>query len=125
MDAVLVIMLSFRALRQTCVPFTRAPALCGTGVPGRPRTAINENSAFIDASGVYGSDASTANALRAGAFLRSVASPLGEPIPPHQGDEFQTGDDRASLFVGLLSFHAVFLRHHNRFVFGGRMEGRD
>lgn len=39
--------------RGHCIPFSRSIPLCGTGPTGQtPRTPMNENTAFIDASNV-------------------------------------------------------------------------
>lgn len=98
------------------------------GAPPRPnwREQINSVTSFIDASNVYGSDATRAAALRtfsggqlvttAGGLLpgRNSAG-LENDDPLGQGGElFLAGDVRANEQVGLTATHALFLREHNR-----------
>ncbi|KAI6206540.1 Peroxidase mlt-7 [Aphelenchoides besseyi] len=99
-----------------CIPFTRFVPMCTSGRPGRPRLAMNENTAYIDASPTYGSDPTTQNQLRANAFLRTTMF-RGQPFPPRAGDGMMTGDDRFDLFAGLTGMHVHFLRFHNNIVF--------
>ncbi|PAV56798.1 hypothetical protein WR25_05054 [Diploscapter pachys] len=96
-----------------CIPITRSFQMCGTGVQGRPREQVNENTAFIDASQVYGSEAVTARTLRSGAMLKTIVI-NGRVFPPNNGrNEMTAGDNRATLFVGLAALHTSFLRLHN------------
>ncbi|CAD6199066.1 unnamed protein product [Caenorhabditis auriculariae] len=99
-----------------CFPFIRAMPVCGTGVHGRAREQLNENTAFIDASMIYGSEAITSRSLRFGAMLRTNIV-NGRAFPPvrRQGRDtvFSAGDNRSNLFVGLAALHASFLRLHN------------
>uniref|UniRef100_A0A914LU27 peroxidase n=1 Tax=Meloidogyne incognita TaxID=6306 RepID=A0A914LU27_MELIC len=107
-----------------CIPMTRSSVLCGTGSgrqgPGRiPRTPINENGAWIDASQVYGSNPNQAQEMRVGALLRTL--PLPNPpfsaVPPPaqtESSNLVTGDNRGNLFVGLMGLHTIFVRLHNR-----------
>lgn len=108
-------------------------------VPGEGAMApVNDTTAFVDASQVYGSDPERANALmdkdaggRITGFLRFTPSPVG-PLLPHniQGLDngtdglrripkrtfFLAGDVRANEHVSLNSLHTLFLREHNRIV---------
>ncbi len=101
-----------------------------------PRRHPNMISAFIDGSGVYGSDSHRANWLRtfSGGKLKTSAGNLlpfntynGErdtpidPNAPHMDNPvgisdkiFVAGDVRANENPLLLSFHTVFVREHNR-----------
>ncbi|KAI6180717.1 ShKT domain-containing protein [Aphelenchoides besseyi] len=99
-----------------CIPFTRFVPMCTSGRPGRPRLAMNENTAYIDASPTYGSDPTTQNQLRVNAFLRTTIF-RGQPFPPRAGDGMLTGDDRFDLFAGLTGMHVHLLRFHNNIVF--------
>ncbi|GMR36562.1 hypothetical protein PMAYCL1PPCAC_06757, partial [Pristionchus mayeri] len=97
----------------SCIRFTRAVPVCGTGRGELPREQFNENSAFIDGSQIYGSDTKSAAALRSGAFLRAEVVG-GRVFPPNnRRDSMQTGDDRSNLFVGLSALHTSWLRLHN------------
>lgn len=100
-------------VRGGCVSFTRSFNVCGTGTGNRPREQYNENTAFIDGSTVYSSEAVTLRSLRAGAMLRTHLV-NGRTFPPNNGrDSMTVGDDRATLFLGLAAMHTTFLRLHN------------
>jgi hypothetical protein len=89
-----------------------------------PRQQLNEISAWIDASNVYGSNAERSAALRAndgsGALLTSAGDllPFNELGLPNAGGDsaelFLAGDVRANEHVGLLALHTLFVREHNR-----------
>jgi hypothetical protein len=107
----------------------------GTGA-GNPRQHPNMITAFIDGSGVYGSDEETANWLRSfsGGKLKASADNMlpfntltGEfdseidPNAPHMDDAvglsdklYVAGDPRANENPLLLGFHTIFMREHNR-----------
>ena len=98
------------------------------GSAGAPRQQINEITSFIDASNVYGSDATRAVGLRdlsSNGLLRSSAGgsllPLnttglandnGTSLLPSEA--FVAGDVRANEQIGLTATHTLFLREHNR-----------
>lgn len=95
------------------IPLTRSifdPAT-GTGL-SNPRQQVNQITAWIDASMIYGSDQATADALRTflGGELRSSA---GNLLPEKDG-EFFAGDVRANENIELTSMQTLFLREHNR-----------
>jgi peroxidase len=96
-----------------CIPFTRAAPMCGTGINGIIRELMNENSAYIDASNMYGSDSKGQDALRVGAFMKT-AIVRGKVFPPTNREGMSTGDDRSNLFIGLSAMHTIFVRLHNR-----------
>ena len=118
------------------IPFNRSNYNPATGTtaqlpaPGgtRPnwREQINSVTSFIDASNVYGSDATRAAALRtfSGGKLVTTAGGLlpgyntagfDNDDPLGLGSElFLAGDVRANEQVGLTATHALFLREHNR-----------
>lgn len=100
----------------------------GTGTdPSNPRQQVNEITAYIDASNVYGSDATRAAALRSGSggkLLTSVGD-NGEILMPFNtgglsnaggtgANLFLGGDVRANEQVGLTAVHTLFVREHNR-----------
>lgn len=111
-----------------CVKTPRAAAVCGTGF-SNPREQLNENTAFIDGSMIYGSSVVDSRNFRAGntGFLRMEFFDSGRFLPvdqrrecPHSGAcikaKFQAGDDRANVFLGLAAMHNLFAREHNRLV---------
>ena len=112
---------------RTTMAFTRSQFYPGTGTaPDRPREQINNLTAFIDASQVYGSDWTRAYALRANDGTGKLrTSGDGEYLPYNQSgldndggatrrDLFLSGDVRANEQTGLTSLHTLFLREHNR-----------
>ena len=88
------------------------------------RQQVNEITAFIDASNVYGSDSERANALRTLDGTGRLKVSTGD-LPPfntaglanaptaHAPNFFLAGDFRANEQVALLSMHTVFIREHN------------
>ncbi len=90
------------------------------------REQINSVTSFIDASNVYGSDATRATALRTGIDgklatsaggllpgLNTAGLPNDDPL--ESGSSlFLAGDVRANEQVGLTATHALFVREHNR-----------
>ncbi len=127
---------------QAIIPFHRTKAILGTGTLNKPRQNVNFISAWIDGSGVYGSDHERAAWLRSGEYgrLKSHQSPYGELLPCNTitGDcnesvdmqapfmagnrdrcgqpvkVFVAGDIRANEQVGLTIMHTLFSREHNR-----------
>ncbi|XP_063594720.1 chorion peroxidase-like [Penaeus indicus] len=114
---------------QTCMDFVRsAPAeRCLFG----PREQINEKTAYIDGSQVYGSDDEMMNSLRKGedGLLIAQISKEGQELLPADTDLanecnqeeqasidqfcFRAGDMRVNEQVLLTLFHTVWVRHHN------------
>ncbi len=94
------------------------------------RQQINDITAFIDASMVYGSDAATALNLRTqdgtgklktsrqiGIDNREILLPIAkEKDAPdfREGVDFLAGDIRGNEQLGLISVHTLFVREHNR-----------
>jgi peroxidase len=117
------------------IPFARSEVHPGTGVTNA-RQQTNLNTAWIDASVVYGSDATRAAWLRsmhngkmkvsAGNYLpyntiTGEASGAIDPNAPSMANDanhtvktFVAGDVRASEHPGILALHTVFVREHNR-----------
>jgi len=87
-----------------------------------PREQINEITAFIDGSNVYGSDEQRADALRTfeGGKLKTSSGdllPFNEEGLENAGGTsdslFIAGDIRANEQVGLTAMHTLFVREHN------------
>ena len=95
----------------------------GTGTDN-PRQQLNEISAWIDGSNVYGSDEERANALRTNDGTGKLKTSEGNLLPfnieglPNAGGPaptlFLAGDVRANEQVGLTAMHTLFVREHNR-----------
>ncbi len=93
-----------------------------------PRQQINEITSFIDASNVYGSDATRAVGLRdlsTNGLLRTSSGGTMLPLnttglPNDNGSQlvpseaFVAGDVRVNEQVGLTATHTLFVREHNR-----------
>ncbi len=107
------------------IPFERSQQAAGTGTSAaNPREQTNSITSYIDASNVYGSDATRAAALRDtgnGGRMKTSAGGLlpyntmgldnaGGPAP----NFFVAGDVRANEQSGLLAMHTLFVREHNR-----------
>ncbi|XP_064479971.1 peroxidasin homolog [Ornithodoros turicata] len=120
----------YRKFMMTCMDFARsAPAAkeaCALG----PRDHINQVTAFIDASTVYGSSPEEAQLLRlfSKGRLREMELPGFKPLLPPGTDAeimecqmrgrnskcFLAGDTRANEQPGLTALHTVWMREHNR-----------
>jgi len=119
------------------IRMARSEAALGTGLSvDNPREHVNEITAFLDLSQVYGSDEERANWLRSGVDgkLKVSAGNLlpwntmdGEfnsnvdPAAPFMADDthslikmFVAGDVRANENPLLIAFHTLFVREHNR-----------
>lgn len=102
-----------------CLSFTRSSSVCGSN----PRAQLNEQTSYLDASQVYGQSMPDINRLRDGAFMRSASFNNRVFLPFNQQQcsgpgscaaNFDAGDNRVTIFVGLVAFHTLFLREHNR-----------
>ena len=115
-----------RTGRPLCMSFTRS--LAGQQRLG-PREQIDQNSAYIDASHIYGGTPCEARRLRSftGGRLNATVSPFrGKELLPQTSRQaecqsssrlcFEAGDVRAAENPGLSTLHTAFLREHNRIV---------
>lgn len=93
------------------------------------RQQVNEITAFIDASNVYGSEESRAYALRmldGSGMLKTTDSVHGPLLPYNEGgfanaptesaDWFLAGDVRANEQAALTAMHTLFVREHNHWA---------
>lgn len=86
------------------------------------REQLNQITAFIDASNVYGSDPVRAEALRLPSGQMRVSAGLMLPFntqgfpnaPDSSPGFFLAGDVRANEQLGLTAMHTLFVREHNR-----------
>lgn len=105
------------------IPLSRTAYVDAAESSDGQRQQINQITAFLDGSVVYGSDEERASALRTfeGGLLKTSE---GNLLPfNHEGLEnaggnsetlFLAGDVRANENVGLSSMHTIFVREHNR-----------
>lgn len=109
----------------------RGKTVAGTGTSREnPLQLDNSDTAFLDLSTVYGSDAGRADWLRthAGGKLRMTSHPLGDLLPFNDGTQFNlgnfeladystelflAGDVRSNVSAFLATMHTVFMRNHN------------
>ena len=112
---------------QPQIPFHRSDYDPSTGTStSNPREQVNEITAYIDASMVYGSDTMRADALRtfidgrlkmdaAGLLPRNTMLLPNENAGAEAGETlFLAGDVRANEHVGLTALQTLFVREHNR-----------
>uniref|UniRef100_A0A7E4VRZ8 peroxidase n=1 Tax=Panagrellus redivivus TaxID=6233 RepID=A0A7E4VRZ8_PANRE len=110
---------------RKCLKISRSAPVCGTGNPGKPREQLNENTAYIDGSQIYGSSSKDLHKFRDGrtGFLKmdKFNNMLVLPFDHSKCSDastcsasFVAGDIRANLFIGLASMHVLFAREHNR-----------
>jgi len=124
-------------MQNVMIPMTRHKIVEGTGTSeSNPREHFNEITAWLDGSGIYGSDAYRANWLRSFQDGKMKVS-SGNLLPyntingefdgaididaPFMADDvgfaprlFVAGDIRANENVLLISYHTAFVREHNR-----------
>jgi len=96
-------------------------------VVGGVREQVNDITAFVDASNVYGSDDERARALRTldgtgrmktsdGGLLPFNTAGLPNAPTAHDASYFLAGDFRANEQVALTSLHTLFVREHNHWA---------
>ena len=105
------------------IGFNRSTYDADTGdTDDNPRQQINQITAFLDGSVVYGSDADRAMALRTleGGHLKNDGGllPFNETGLPNAGGPsdtlFLAGDVRANENAALTAMHTLWVREHNR-----------
>lgn len=104
------------------IHFTRSIFAAGSN----PREQLNDITAYIDASNVYGSDTARANELRRLDGSGKLKTSQGEllpfnfnafpnaQLPGSPAAFFLAGDVRANEQSGLVAMHTLFVREHNR-----------
>ena len=105
------------------IPMNRSVYDSANGID-QPRQQLNEITAWIDGSNVYGSDSERADALRKLDGSGQLKTSDGELLPfnedglPNAGGNssslFLAGDVRANEQLGLTALHTLFVREHNR-----------
>src|SRR5215217_6535238 len=96
------------------IPVTRVAIDPATGVAGRPATAVNTVTGWLDGSQIYGSDAATAASLRtADGHMKMSAGDNLPIVNTDQGKAFVAGDVRAQENPDLTALQVLFVREHN------------
>ncbi|KAL1456925.1 hypothetical protein WDU94_001611, partial [Cyamophila willieti] len=129
-----------RVRKRRCIDFIRSSSICGSGMTSmfwdtvQPREQVNQLTAYIDGSQVYGFTEERSRVLRDirndNGFLRQgILSAANKPYLPIAGatevdcrrDPTESnigcllaGDIRANEQVGLLAMQTMWLREHNR-----------
>ncbi|XP_078581341.1 eosinophil peroxidase-like [Branchiostoma floridae x Branchiostoma japonicum] len=125
---------------RPCLGFSRSRSCPNEGCRMGRRQQLNQITAFVDASNVYGSSEDEMSSLRsrsetrARGLLKSRPNPADankkELLPGAMAEDFecdeftgsetcsQAGDVRVNEQPGLTSMHTVFLREHNRIARG-------
>ncbi|KAE9420852.1 hypothetical protein Angca_007190, partial [Angiostrongylus cantonensis] len=107
--------------QRRCLKVSRSAPICDVS----PREQMNENTAYIDGSMIYGSSLKDLHKFRDGRtgmlkmsrFNNQVVLPFDQSKCPRKekcSASFTAGDIRANLFLGLSSMHIIFAREHNR-----------
>ncbi|XP_017387255.1 peroxidasin-like protein [Cebus imitator] len=122
-----------------CMPFARSSPACAGGRPSarahsvHAREQINQQTAYIDGSSVYGSSERESQALRDPSAPRGLLRtglpwpPSGKHLLPFSADAptacarqqqdspcFLAGDRRANEHLALTAMHTLWFREHNR-----------
>lgn len=130
-----------RVTNRRCIDLFRSSAICGSGMTSvlfetiQPREQINQLTAYIDASQVYGFSRQFARDLRNlttddGLLRTGVHFPKQKSMLPFQSPTdgidcrrnveesnincFAAGDIRVNEQIGLTAMHTIWLREHNR-----------
>jgi peroxidase len=95
------------------VPVARVADAPGTGPgTGHPAAAVNNITGWVDGSMIYGSDAATADHLRAHDGGGHLLTSAGNNLPIENG-MFVAGDVRAQENPSLTALQTLFVREHN------------
>ncbi|XP_013775632.1 peroxidase-like [Limulus polyphemus] len=115
---------------ETCMEFVRSLPAPRPGCSFGPREQLNQITAFIDASNVYGSTEEEMVELRSFSYGQLRVTRIGNtdllPLEldenvecqTSQGNEdffcFKAGDERANEQIDLAVLHTIWMREHNR-----------
>ncbi|XP_048259385.1 peroxidase-like [Haliotis rufescens] len=114
-----------RRFRRTCLNFVRSLQVANENCGIVPAEQLNQLTAYIDASQVYGSTEEEQHELRdtKGGLLRT-SSDNPELLPRNSVTDcitftapnfcFRAGDERVDEHMSLASMHTIWLREHNR-----------
>lgn len=116
----------YSAHNVTCLNFIRS-GVCPTCQLG-PRQQLNKNTAFLDASHIYGNTVEQANQLRTfrGGLMKTSLGKNNEvllPIANSRGQEqcsgscFLAGDSRVNQHPALTALHVILVRSHNHHAY--------
>lgn len=129
-----------RVKSRRCMDFIRSSAICGSGMTSvffnkiQPREQINQLTAFIDGTQVYGFHENRSILLRdytydLGLLRVGLSTESGKPLLPvagvqevdcrrdpteHEAGCFLAGDIRVNEQISLVAMHTIWLREHNR-----------
>ncbi|XP_046342528.2 peroxidasin-like isoform X1 [Haliotis rufescens] len=114
-----------RRFNRTCLNFVRSVQIANASCNLAPGEQLNQLTAYVDASQVYGSTQEEQDELRAhtGGLLRtSFMKPELLPRNPvldcitftEPNFCFRAGDERVDEHMSLTSMHTIWLREHNR-----------
>lgn len=111
---------------RTCFSFSRSVQVTNANCQQEPVEQLNQLTAYIDASMVYGNTDEEARELRTFSGGKLLASGAGGHLLPKNKKEtcvlhnpsqdycFKAGDIRVNEQMALASMHTVWLRQHNR-----------
>ncbi|GAB6021746.1 hypothetical protein CHUAL_004324 [Chamberlinius hualienensis] len=111
--------------RKRCMNFVRSKPYPGRDYVSVYREQYNDNTAFIDGSGIYGSTKTEAYKLRTlfGGKLKTTRMDGYKDLLPTASEGlcrnqvcFYAGDFRVNMFPSLASMHTLFVRQHNYIV---------
>lgn len=105
--------------------FNRSNHDFNTGYPGVPREQVNQITAYLDGSSIYGSDEETTLELRELDGSGKLKTSSGNLLPIDNEGMFMSGDIRVNEQVALTSMHTLFMREHNRLADEIKLEDPD
>lgn len=95
-----------------CISMFRSKVVPKRNSNVSPADQLNEATAFMDNSNLYGSEVATHTALRTGRGGQMKSN--AENILPEKDNKFYLGDARLNQTPQLMVLHSIYLREHNR-----------